>query len=102
MVTVRIGNAPERSIDDLDPSWINQQINRRRDDGTPVCVTIDINDGPRRMRLATCDCPRGPGSRAPNQFESEIFALWEKHGLNDCSFTGGQLVAFLKQLNRVL
>lgn len=35
--------ANERSLCEIDESWIVQQIVRRKQDGTPVCVVIKID-----------------------------------------------------------
>jgi hypothetical protein len=101
MVKIKIENE-EHNIDDIDPSWINQQINRRRKDG-PVCVRVTINTNTIDMTLSSGDCPRvgGRGHQARPQ-EKEIFALWDKHGLNGTDFPSGQLVTFIKQLKKSL
>lgn len=98
MITIRIGTE-EKDIAQASPDWINQQINRRRDDGQLVCVRVTIREGELNMALSTPTCgPRGGKGRSPTTKEKAIFDLWEKRGLNDASFTGGDLVAFLKQL----
>lgn len=101
MVKVKIGSE-ERNIEDVDSSWINQQINRRRKDG-PVCVRVTINDDDINMVLSSGDCPRvGGGRRPPGPQEKEIFDLWDKHRLNEIDFPSGQLVAFIKQITKLL
>ena len=72
MIRVRIRDA-ERELSSVSESWINQQINRRGADGQSVC-------------------------RPPNRYEEQVFNLWKKRGLNQEQFTGGNLIAFLKQL----
>ncbi len=97
-IRVMIGSI-EKDIADADPGWINDQINRRRHDGEPVCVKVTINEEPINVILTTSDCPnRGGGGRPPNTQESEILSLWKKLHLDDKDFTGGNLVAFLRQL----
>ncbi|MBI4547535.1 MAG: hypothetical protein HY707_06135 [Ignavibacteriae bacterium] len=66
-------------------------------DGLAICVHLKINDAERNMLLTTPDCPSGVGGRAPNPAEREIIELWEKRGMNNQNFTGGNLIAFLKQ-----
>ena len=100
MVKIKIGSE-ERNREDADPSWINQQINRRRKDG-PVCVRVTINDGAINMVLLSGDCPRSGGGRQASPQEREIFDLWDKHRLNEADFPSGQLVAFIKQLPKLL
>jgi hypothetical protein len=40
-VTVQIGNET-RDLDDATESWINEQIDRRRRDGSSICITVRI------------------------------------------------------------
>lgn len=98
MIRVQIGNS-ERELSSVSESWVNQQINRRRADGENVCVRVIIRQENINMTLSTPSCPRGGGGRPPNRYEEQIFSLWEKRGLNNVHFSGGNLVAFLKQLN---
>ena len=102
MIRIRIGEK-ERELDNADEHWITQQINRRRADGQSVCVRVIIQEGALDMVLSTPNCgtSAGGGRRARPQ-EKEVFNLWDQRGLNDAGFTGGSLVAFLKQLSRLL
>jgi hypothetical protein len=43
MIRIQI-NSNERKIQDADPDWINEQINRWRRDGQSVCVRIQMDD----------------------------------------------------------
>lgn len=101
MITIRIGN-DERSNEDVSEQWITQQINRRRDDNAPACVTVVIHQPPLNMTLRTPGCtstaPSGGAGRAPNDQERKIFDLWDRLGLNGINFSGGNVVAFIKQL----
>lgn len=102
MITVKIGT-DERSLESAHESWINQQINRRRQDGDSSCVRVRIEENGLNMILSTAGCPAGNGGgRPPNAKEKEVFDLWDRLGLNKPDFTGGRLVAFLKQLDRFL
>ena len=104
MVNVEIGNN-RRSLSEIRPSWINEQINRRSHDGSGACVRVKINDGDVNMTLTTGHCSPsggGGGSRAPNRREQKLFDLWNKHGLNGRDYTGGKVNAFLKQAQRLL
>ena len=102
MVSVRIGDET-RNLLDATESWINQQIGRRRADGQSICVEVAINTSGLNLRLATPGCgSAGGGGRPPNANEASVLHLWNKRGLNDSGFTGGALVAFLKQVQRQL
>lgn len=102
MIRIKIGDA-ERELDSADESWVNQQINKRRADGLTVCVKVVIKEGDVNMILATPTCAdSGCSGRPPRPHEKMIFELWTQRGLDDGSFTGGNLIAFLKQLRHVL
>ena len=98
MIRVQIGGN-ERELANASESWINQQINRRRADGQSVCARVRIRNDRLNMTLSTPSCPNGSGGRFPNRHEKEVFDLWQKRGLNKEGFTGGNLIAFLKQVN---
>lgn len=101
MIKVKIGES-ERDLSDATPQWINEQINRRRNDGVSVCVRVFINTDSLNIKLSTPTCGSGGGGggggRPPTRQEREVFALWDKLHLNTADFSGGNLVAFLKQL----
>ena len=97
MIKVRIGET-ERDLEESDERWINQQINRRRDDGHDVCVRVVIEKGDINMTLSTPNCSHGSGYFHPNDKERLVIDLWEKRGLNKKNFSGGNLISFLKQL----
>ena len=102
MIRIQIGDV-ERELASADEHWIIQQINRRRADGQKVCVRVTIHEGDLNMVLSTPTCGvSGGGGRPPRPREKEVFDLWNQRGLNDTDFTGGNLVAFLKQLKRLL
>jgi len=101
MVTITIGGE-SRDVGDVAESWITQQIERRRKDGVPVCVRVEIKLTGLQMALSTPGCGSvGGGGRAPNDNEREVFAIWEKLGLNRADFSPGSVIAFLKQFRRV-
>ena len=102
MIRIKIGDN-ERDLVRADEQWINQQINRGRADGQTVCVRVIVKKGDLNMRLSTPTFgTSGGGRRSANPHEREVFALWNELGLNDAGFTGGNLVAFLKQLKHLL
>lgn len=99
MIKVRIGES-ERELSNATPQWINEQIDRRRKDGVSVCVRVLINTGSMNLALSTPSCGGGGGGgRPPNPEERQFLSLWEKLHLNTPDFSGGNLVAFLKQIS---
>ena len=105
MIRISIGTSERQisSISYLDESWINQQINRRKDDGQEICVQVVIEHNSVNMHLSTPACAKSRrGGRSPNQKESIIFDLWKKCGLKQSNFSGGNVVAFFKQLRKIL
>jgi len=105
LIRIYIGNN-ERQFDDvysIDESWINQQINKRKEDKEKVCVRVYIKNELIDILLTTPACGGGRGSgRAPNPQEREIFNLWNIRGLNEEKFSGGNLIAFFKQLRKII
>ena len=104
-IRVQIGT-DERPLNEVTESWVNQQIRDRRNGGAPICVKVHIHTSSLNLVLSTPACAQlgggGGGGRAPTPHEREFFTLWERRGLNDPSFTGGNLVAFLKQVQRMV
>ena len=97
-VRIVIGSS-ERNINNIDPNWINEQVNRRRNEGVPACVRIIIEEGDINLSLATSDCPSSDGVRRTlTGSENEVLDLWNKLHLSETDFSSGNLVAFLKQL----
>ncbi len=105
MIRIRIAGLDRDFSDDLrdlDESWINQHINRRKADGLQVCVQVEIEVDSLHILLTTPGCPTGGGGRSPNAREQEVFELWRKLGLDSSDFSGGNVIAFLKQMRRNL
>jgi len=102
MIRIQIG-IDERTIDAAEPNWINQQINRRRSLQEPICVRVKIKIGDVNLMLSTpnCQCFGGDGSPL-NSKENQIVELWNRLRLNENDFSGGNLVAFLKQVDKLL
>ena len=102
MIKIRIGEA-EKDFASTDEHWINQQISRRREDGQTVCVKVTVHEGDLHIVLSTPTCGTSAGgSKPPSPQEKDIFSLWKQRGLDKADFTGGDLVAFLKQIKRFL
>lgn len=98
MIVVHIGNE-QRSIDAVDSQWVNQQINLRRASGETVCVRVRIQLPSVDLILSTPGCASsGASGRPASEEERPILELWNKRGLNQVNFTGGDVIAFLKQL----
>ena len=98
MIKIKIGEF-ERELDRVDESWINQQINRRRNDGQSVCVRVTIKEGDLDMMLSTPTCAStGNGGRPARPHEIQILNLWNQHKLNEYEFTGWNVISFLKHL----
>jgi len=99
MIRIRIGNS-ERELSDISPEWINQQIRKRRADGISVCVQVIINNNTANIVLSTPTCNSGGGLGRPlNKEEKVLVSIWDKLHLNTQKFSGGNLVAFLKQIS---
>jgi hypothetical protein len=98
MIEIQIGDI-KKNIRDASPSWINEQLARRRRSGDPVCVQVLFDKPQVQMRLITPDCPRTSGRRTATPQEQELIDIWEERQLNDPNFTGGNLVAFLRQIS---
>lgn len=93
----------EQQLQSLDEGWLNQQVNRRRRDGESVCVRVEIDEPPLSITLATAECVSGGGfSRALTREEQAVLDLWRKHHLSELEFHPGDLIAFLKQLRRIV
>lgn len=103
MNTISIGSE-SRPLEQADAEWITQQINGRRKEGQPVCVRVVIHTAQLNLSYATPAFPstgRG-GGRPPTAREREILDLWAKHGLNEGDFAPGNVVAFVKQVLRLI
>ena len=105
MIRITIGSNERQfsSIRDIDESWIAQQVNRRQSDGQTVCVQVFIKQNSVDILLSTPACSKGGGTgRPPKPQEQTIFNLWDERGLNQTNFTGGNVIAFFKQLRKLL
>jgi len=101
-VSVRIGGET-RELDAASENWINDQLKRRRSGGQDVCVQVGVHAGDIQLSLTTPGCGGGlGGGRQANSRELDIIELWNRLHLNQATFTGGNLIAFLKQLGQKL
>jgi hypothetical protein len=100
MDTVKIGSQ-ERSLNDADPHWVEQQINGLRRDGEAVTVVVRIQVGYRELCFVSP--PSGGASRTQySAAQNAVIALWSKCGMNGASISPGDLISFLKQLPHYL
>lgn len=97
MITVKIGDEERQCPVSAD--WINQQIKGRKESGGTPCVRVTVRASGVDLPLASVACGGGGGGRRrPTEQEQAIIDLWVKHQLNQPDFSGGQLVAFLRQI----
>ena len=89
-----------RQVPITDEAAINEQVNRRRDDGAAICVHVRITGDGIDLPLGTPGCGGGGGGRQLSEREQRLVDLWRRHGLSDDQFAGGNVVAFLQQLRR--
>lgn len=103
IITVHIGDGA-LPLDQADPNWITEQLNRRRKAGQSVCVRVKIEVHPDiNMLLSTLNCQKGNGvTRGLRRKEQMIFELWERHNLNNSEIHPGDLVSFLRQLDKLI
>lgn len=102
MSKIQIGSS-ERELSEASESWITQQVRERQHDGQKVCVRVSLKTDGIDMILATpgCGCGGG-GGRAPTSRERAIFDLWNERHLNVADWGVGNLIAFLKQLRKLI
>lgn len=101
MIRVRI-NGEERNASEARESWLNRQVNGRRNSGENLCVQVIIEKDGRTLVLATPGCGGGGGpGRPPDPSQEEFIQLWRKLVLDHPQFTGGHINAFLKQARRI-
>ena len=84
-----------------DAAEINQQVNRRRDDGAAICVHMRIEANGIDLSFGTPGCGGGRGGRQLSEREQRILDAWRRHGLLNDKFSGGNVVAFLQELRRL-
>jgi hypothetical protein len=101
-VTIQVGN-DSRSLEEVDESWISQQITNRQREGLAICVQVTIATEALNLRLSTPACGSGPGGgRPPRRDEAEIIELWNSLRLGSDHLSGGNLVAFIKRLRHLM
>lgn len=105
MIKVKIETV-ERVYDkfgEIDEGWIIQEIKRLRRDSQSVCILVTVKEYPVDLILPVGSCTvMGEGGRPLKLEEQRIVEAWERHQLNRADFREGELIAFLKQLGRLL
>lgn len=104
MNTITIG-IESRPLEQADSDWIARQVNGRRKDGQSVCVRVSIRTSGINLSRSTPGCPSSGGGgagRPPTSREREVLDLWAKLGLNEGDFSPGNVVAFVRQVLRLL
>lgn len=105
MIDLKIGaNARKfNNLNEIDESWINQQINHARNDSQPICIRVTIEEGSVNLFLTTQGCASsGGGSRLPNRDESRVFDLWSEMKLDGRDFQPRKFIAFFKRLRDII
>lgn len=91
------------NLNEIDEPWIIQEIKRLRRDGQSVCVLVTVKEYPVDLMLPVGQCTGvGGGGRPLKPEEQRIVEFWQRHKLNSTDFNEGELIAFLKQLRRLL
>jgi hypothetical protein len=99
MIYVQIGDQ-KRNLDDAIAPWINEQLARRKANGSSTCVQVFVQTSGMNVVFATPDCGGGGGGGALNPQEQQLAQEWRKHGLSDPNYNVGNLVSFLRHLQR--
>jgi len=100
MISVSIAGE-QKSLADVSERWVNKAINPSRARGLPICVQVLVQENDLNVRLTTPGCGEGgAGGRRPNAREAQVIKLWRTLGLSSGNFEGGNLIAFLKQLQK--
>ena len=90
-----------KHVPTTDAAEINQQVNRRRDDGAAICVHVRIEANGINLSFGTPGCGGGGGRQQLSEREQRVLESWRRHGLLDYKFSGGNVVAFLQELRRL-
>lgn len=102
MITIAIGGMSV-PVEKASEGWINQMLAEARKQGVPACVQVMISDPAAAMTLATPGCGGGGGGgRRPNSLEQRILDAWQRRGLGSGRFAPGELIAFLRELARLI
>ncbi len=105
MINLKIGTNSRdfNSINEIDESWIAQQIVALKNNRLPMCIRVGIREGSVNLFLATQGCAdSGGGSRLPNREESRVFDLWREMKLDGRDFQSDKFIAFFKRVRNII
>lgn len=98
MITVYINDKTKQFDDPGFDRWVAEAIERRREDGAPLCVRVRLVLDNVDLTLSSYGCPAAFGSRSANSKETKIIDLWTARGMQNADFTAGSLLGFLHEL----
>lgn len=106
MITIKINQAEREwpSLDDVQESWIAQQINDRHRAGQQMCVYVRVTTPGVDVSMIAGQChpSYGGGGRLPNQDERKILDLWAERTGRNGHVDPSDVISFLKQLRRLI
>ena len=98
MFIVTIGTS-KRTNKDFSRTWLIQQIEERKAEGTFTGVFIEIESFGEVICVATPEWrSRSAEKEEPTRQQLEIWNNWTKRGLNKPGYEIDQLIAFLEQI----
>lgn len=106
MITVKIGQSSREwaSLDDVQESWIAQQVIERRRSGQPVCVYVGLSFPGIDLGLIAGECPPSPPgpTKSLNEDERKILELWIQRTRRNGRVDPGEINSFFKQLRPLI
>lgn len=83
----------------VNEGFLIEQICRRQDDGSSVCILVRIKQSGIDLTLSCGNCGGGGGgTRSLTIDEQETLKLWNNLGCGGSEINPGKLVAFIKQI----
>ena len=83
--------------------WINKSFAHAKQEGYVPCVRVQILEPGIAMGLITPNCASvGGGGGTLSAAQKEIHEAWIRHHLSSTHYTGGNLIAFLNELERLV
>jgi len=100
-VSITVGDET-RSYASATKDWINKAFSLAKRQGFLPSVTIQINQPGLVLGLATPSAARGGGGGVLTPLQNRIVEAWMRHHMSSDSYTGGNLIAFLNDLERLV